>query len=167
MLKSIINNVINNTMVQAVVEGVGKGIEITGYVGAGTAAITAPLLIPGNGIVPSLKLAAQGAAYIAAGKGIQKGVKKVQNNNKNNQTRVQHRKSDVDPELMEICVEEVVNLLAKGKRNEAIQMIYDEMYTDMWSPGMRRINSRDFVDRVEMTYLDIIEEMFKEINEIK
>lgn len=171
MFKTIINNIINNDMVQAVVEGAGKGLEIGGKVVVGTAAVTAPILVPGGQAAVTAKTVVQGAACIAAGKGMQKGVEKVQGKNNNTGKSSayikQYKKSDVDPELLEVCTEVVVELLAKGKRDLAIDVIYNDMYTDMWSPGLRKINARNFVDSVEATYADVIEEMFVKMNNIK
>ena len=163
MFKYMINTVINNDVVQAFVEGAGKGLEIGGKIVVGTAAVTAPLLVPGGQAKQVAKLAVKGAGYIAAGKGIQKGVDKIQGSDGK---RKQDRKSDVDPELVELCTEEVVELLARGKRDEAIQMIFDDMYTNMWFDDLRRINARNFVDKVQATYMDIIEEKFMKYNNI-
>ena len=163
MFKTTINKVINNDMVQAVVEGAGKGLEIGGKIVIGTAVVTAPILVPGGQAAVTAKTVVQGAAYVAAGKGMQKGVKKIQDKNKKEtKPATNYHPEPIEDVIIDIYTDKVIKLLAKGQRAKAIEIVENELYEGMWSDRIRHRRAVDFVEQISLEKMNEIDNEFNE-----
>lgn len=163
MFKTTMNKVINNEYVQAFVEGAGKGLEIGGKVVIGTAVVTSPILVPGGQAAVTAKAIAQGAACVAAGKVTQNGVKKIQDNNKKeNKPKINYHPEPIEDLIIDIYTDKVINLLAKGQRAEAIKIVENELYEDMWSDRIRHRKAVEFVEQISLEKMNEIDDKFNE-----
>ena len=163
MFKTTINKVINNEFVQAGVEGFGKGLEIGGKIVIGTAVVTAPILVPGGQAAVTAKTLTQGAAYVAAGKLTQNGVKKIQDKNKKEtKPATNYHPEPIEDVIIDIYTDKVINLLAKGQRAKAIEIVENELYEGMWSDRIRHRKAVDFVEQISLEKMNEIDGKFNE-----
>jgi hypothetical protein len=163
MFKTTINKVINNEYVQAGVEGFGKGLEIGGKLVMGTAVVTAPILVPGGQAAVTAKTLAQGAACVAAGKATQKGVKKIQDKNKKEtKPATNYHPEPIEDVIIDIYTDKVINLLAKGQRAKAIEIVENELYEGMWSDRIRHRRAVDFVEQISLEKMNEIDDKFND-----